>query len=318
MATPIIQTTGSIAGAGTAGESRKDLTNPETVTFSDAEAANAGATYSWTILDAPFGSTNALVNPTTATPTLTTDAIGSWRIQCSANGQTSQIIIAVVLPNSSARIPSTGETNQYNESGNTEGWAESMDQFMRWTDANAGGGGGSAITVEDEGSPLTTGVTKFNFVGTGVTATEPLTDEIAVTIPGLEVEDEGVSQATAVTKINFIGAGVTATQPLTNEIDVTIPGSTFNVVDATGASYAVAATDDVVLVDPGVTTTVTLPAAASSNGRLIHIKNATSSATAITIDPNASETIDGVTTLVINSAYVSYTIVCDGTEWWII
>ena len=33
------------------------------------------------------------------------------------------------------------------------------------------GGGGSAITVKDEGTPLTTNVTSFDFVGTGVTAT---------------------------------------------------------------------------------------------------------------------------------------------------
>jgi hypothetical protein len=50
--------------------------------------------------------------------------------------------------------------------------------------AESGGGGGSAIEVEDEGVSLTTGVTKFNFVGAGVTATEPSPDEITVTIPG--------------------------------------------------------------------------------------------------------------------------------------
>jgi len=40
----------------------------------------------------------------------------------------------------------------------------------------------------------------------------------------LEVEDEGISLSTAVTKINFAGAGVTATEPVSNEILVTIPG----------------------------------------------------------------------------------------------
>ena len=41
---------------------------------------------------------------------------------------------------------------------------------------------GSALTVEDEGTPLSTNVMKINFVGAGVTATEPVTDEIDVTI----------------------------------------------------------------------------------------------------------------------------------------
>jgi len=44
--------------------------------------------------------------------------------------------------------------------------------------------GGSAITVEDEGAPLTSAVTKFNFVGGGVTVTEPVADEVEVTVAG--------------------------------------------------------------------------------------------------------------------------------------
>jgi len=46
------------------------------------------------------------------------------------------------------------------------------------------GGGGGDITVEDEGTPLTTAVTKFNFAGAGVTVTEPVADEVLVTVPG--------------------------------------------------------------------------------------------------------------------------------------
>lgn len=41
-----------------------------------------------------------------------------------------------------------------------------------------GGGGGSAIEVEDNGISLTTGVTKFNFIGFNIS--EPVTDEIDV------------------------------------------------------------------------------------------------------------------------------------------
>ena len=46
-----------------------------------------------------------------------------------------------------------------------------------------GGGGGSAITVSDEGTALTSGVTSFNFVGSGVTATNS-GNAVTVTIPG--------------------------------------------------------------------------------------------------------------------------------------
>jgi len=46
------------------------------------------------------------------------------------------------------------------------------------------GGAGSAITVEDEGTPLTSDVNLFNFVGTGVTVTEPVANQVQVTIGG--------------------------------------------------------------------------------------------------------------------------------------
>ncbi len=55
------------------------------------------------------------------------------------------------------------------------------------------------ITVEDEGTPLTTAVTKFNFAGAGVTVTEPVADEVLITIPGGgggTTLDEAVAQAT--------------------------------------------------------------------------------------------------------------------------
>jgi hypothetical protein len=42
----------------------------------------------------------------------------------------------------------------------------------------------SNIEVEDGGISLTTAVVKFNFAGAGVTVTEPIADEILVTIPG--------------------------------------------------------------------------------------------------------------------------------------
>ena len=52
------------------------------------------------------------------------------------------------------------------------------------TIASTGGGGGSSITVIDESTTLTTGVTQFTFTGAGVTATEPVADQVTVTIPG--------------------------------------------------------------------------------------------------------------------------------------
>ena len=62
--------------------------------------------------------------------------------------------------------------------------------------------------------------------------------------------------------------------------------------------------------------TVTLPTAASIEGKKIHVKRL---ATAnITVDGDGSETIDGSATFVLTSQYSSITLISDGTNWIII
>jgi hypothetical protein len=63
---------------------------------------------------------------------------------------------------------------------------------------------------------------------------------------------------------------------------------------------------------------ITLPAAASNTGKTYYIKKTNSSANTITIDGNASETIDGATTLVLYVQYDAVRIVCDGSNWHVI
>ena len=63
--------------------------------------------------------------------------------------------------------------------------------------------------------------------------------------------------------------------------------------------------------------TINLPAAATNSGRIIYIKDKGGNAGTnnITIDPDGSETIDGGSTVAINSNYGSMLILCDGTRW---
>ena len=63
------------------------------------------------------------------------------------------------------------------DTGEASGW--------KWA-TQSGSGGGSAIEVLNDSTSLTTGATKFTFTGAGVTASEPSTDEITVTIPGTD------------------------------------------------------------------------------------------------------------------------------------
>ena len=84
--------------------------------------------------------------------------------------------------------------------------------------------------------------------------------------------------------------------------------------------YTVLASDVILLVDTTGAITVDLPAAASNTKRELYIKDSTGGAAGnnITLDGNASETIDNVTTHVISTAYGRRRIYCDGTEWWVI
>lgn len=63
-----------------------------------------------------------------------------------------------------------------------------------------GGGGGADITVQDQGSTLTTALTLLNFTGDGVTATNT-GSAVQVTIPG----STGITRS-----VNNIGADTTA------------------------------------------------------------------------------------------------------------
>lgn len=71
----------------------------------------------------------------------------------------------------------------------------------------------SAITVQDEGTPLATAATTLNFVGSGVTASGTGgTKTITVTSgSAITVQDEGSSLTTAATTLNFVGGGIAAT-----------------------------------------------------------------------------------------------------------
>lgn len=92
----------------------------------------------------------------------------------------------------------------------------------------------------------------------------------------------------------------------------------FTDIDNTDSPYTALAADATILVDcSGGAVTVNLPAVASSSKRVIVVKDASgdSNSNNITIDGNASETIDGSTTLTLSTNYASTTLFCNGTEW---
>lgn len=96
-------------------------------------------------------------------------------------------------------------------------------------------------------------------------------------------------------------------------------GGSTAVVSKTANYTAVAGTDNVILCSAsGGAFTITLPAVASNSGIQFTIKKTDSTASVVTIDGNASETIDGALTKALANQYDSFTIVCSGTAWSII
>jgi len=90
------------------------------------------------------------------------------------------------------------------------------------------------------------------------------------------------------------------------------------VVTKTGA-YTATDDDIVILVDATAgAITITLPAASGRSGQVYIIKKIDSSANAVTVDANASETIDGALTYSLASQYDVVRIVCDGANWHVI
>jgi hypothetical protein len=98
---------------------------------------------------------------------------------------------------------------------------------------------------------------------------------------------------------------------------ITTAGRKYAVASKT-ANYTATAAEHVILCDPtGGSFTITLPAAATAgSGKVLVVKNIAGSNT-VTIDADGSETIDGAATAVVYFG-ASYTIICNGTAWFII
>lgn len=100
---------------------------------------------------------------------------------------------------------------------------------------------------------------------------------------------------------------------------VDVGGSFGAAITPTSTDITLGATHYTVKVDAsGANRTITLPAAAGVTRRVYIIIKTDATANTVTIDGNASETISGATTKVINTQWSGYAIQCDGSSWVII
>lgn len=83
-------------------------------------------------------------------------------------------------------------------------------------------------------------------------------------------------------------------------------------------TYTATASDYTIVCNNAGAITINLPAAAGCAGRIYVVKKISGAALNVTIDPNASETIDGALTRLLTTQYESVMIQSDGTSWFIL
>ena len=142
------------------------------------------------------------------------------------------------------------------------------------------------------------------------------------------------SSHSAVAAATAHAAATGASHTYINQPVLTSSSPTFSGLTTTGgrvkiitvvaaATYDLLITDEVLHVTytgTGAVTSLTLPTAQATNGRMFIIKDAGGGASTynITIDTEGAETIDGSDTLVLNSDYAAVILYSDGTNWFII
>ena len=121
-----------------------------------------------------------------------------------------------------------------------------------------GGSGGTDITVQDEGTDLTTTLATIDFTGVGVTATA-VGNVVTVDVPAsaITAKEEGSDLTTAMSSIDFVGSGITATTS-GNDVTVTVNASAISASDEGVALTS--GVDSINFVGAGVTATNTGPA----------------------------------------------------------
>lgn len=162
----------------------------------------------------------------------------------------------------------------------------------------------SGATDVNTGSTIVkrTALGKFNI---GTIVFEAVT---ANRVPYVDGTNNLVESSVTPTELGYLSGVTSAIQTQLNALST--------VVRAVSTSQTLLTTDGTLIASG--TITLTLPPSSGLSGKVYRIKKTDSSATTVTLDGNASETIDGSLTLAINTQYEAIEIVTDGSNWYVI
>jgi len=98
----------------------------------------------------------------------------------------------------------------------------------------------------------------------------------------------------------------------------TVTGGGIITINSADNPYAAGAKQTILASSAGGSLKIDLPAAASNEDTRFTIKKLDATSNPILIDPNGAELIEGAADYTINVQAVSITIICDGSNWFII
>tara|TARA_B100002019_G_scaffold285623_1_gene294864 strand:- start:174 stop:1259 length:1086 start_codon:yes stop_codon:yes gene_type:complete len=132
----------------------------------------------------------------------------------------------------------------------------------------------------------------------------------------ITAKDEGSNITTAVSSIDFVGSGVTATNS-SNNVTVTIPGGISYSRRAVSTTITASVNDRILGVSGSSAIDIRLPPAGDYDaGQFFTIKDESGAADTknITIRTSGSQTIDGLTSIILESPHAAVNIYSDGTS----
>lgn len=212
--------------------------------------------------------------------------------------------------------------------GSSPSWADVSAGVTGLTDANIAAGANIALSklaplsasravVTSGAGALTTSATTSTEIGHLNGVTSSIQPQLNGKVNLSTVTTKGdIYAATASATVARLGVGADGTFLKANSATSTgLEWSTINstATISTISTNTTASTHDVYLCSGSII--LTLPAAASSTGKVYTIKKTDANFSSITIDGNASETIDGATTTTLNTVGETLKIVCDGSNW---